>query len=186
MLNYRMFIYVTLLLLLLSFLLLFEVRDVYQVTLGLKNILGINSLIYLSIGYTIILALPFFPGVELGICIMCLYGRWGIIAVYFSTILGLCLSFLVGKYYGKIFNKSSNRITKIFNSLTYFVPRTMSMALLFNAPGNAFLGGGGGIAFSLGLDKRFELLRFIGNVAIVTSPIPLLAFFGLISLNKFL
>lgn len=155
-----MITYIIILLILFTFSIFFEVRYIYNFTLNLKNNLGINSLIYLSIGYTIILALTFLPGIELGICIMCIYGKWGITAVYLSTVIGLSLSFLAGKYYGERFNRKNNRITRLFNSLSYFIPRVMAMGLLLNTPKNALIGGGGGISFSLGLDKNFKLLHF--------------------------
>ena len=46
--------------------------------------------------YVLLLSLPFVPGVELGVLLMCVFGKEGIVFVYFATIAGLSLAFLMG------------------------------------------------------------------------------------------
>jgi hypothetical protein len=50
---------------------------------------GPGILIGSGILYVLLLSLPFVPGVELGIVLMCAFGKEGIIFVYFATVAGL-------------------------------------------------------------------------------------------------
>jgi len=47
------------------------------------------------------------------------------------------------------------------------------VAAAFNIPGNALIGGGGGIALVAGMSGLFRLPTYILMVAIAISPIPL-------------
>ena len=47
--------------------------------------------------YVLLLSLPFVPGVELGVLLMCVFGKEGIVFVYFATVAGLSLAFLLGR-----------------------------------------------------------------------------------------
>jgi len=44
------------------------------------------------------MAVPFMPGIEMGIMIMMMFGRPGILLVYLCTLLALTLSFLAGRH----------------------------------------------------------------------------------------
>jgi uncharacterized membrane protein YdjX (TVP38/TMEM64 family) len=44
---------------------------------------------------------PFVPGVELGVLLMCVFGKEGIVFVYLSTIVGLNLAFVMGRFVPK-------------------------------------------------------------------------------------
>ena len=59
------------------------------------------------------------------------------------------------------------------------------LGILFNLPGNSVLGGGGGIALICGMSRLFKWQWFLLTVILVTAPVPLLAFFGLIQLETF-
>ena len=58
---------------------------------------GSGVLIGGGIFYALLLSLPFVPGVELGVLLMCIFGKGGIVFVYFATIAGLSLAFLIGR-----------------------------------------------------------------------------------------
>jgi hypothetical protein len=64
--------------------------------------------------------------------------------------------------------------------------RYLMLALLFNLPGNSVLGGGGGIALICGMSRLFHWKWFVLTVILVTAPVPLLAFLGLIQLEVLL
>ena len=64
--------------------------------------------------------------------------------------------------------------------------RYLALAVLFNLPGNYFLGGGGGIALVCGASRCIPRKTFLLTVVLATSPVPLLAFFGLIQLETLL
>ena len=52
--------------------------------------------------------------------------------------------------------------------------RYLAVAVAFNVPGNALVGGGGGIALAAGLSGLFQAPRFVAMVCLAISPIPLL------------
>jgi hypothetical protein len=47
--------------------------------------------------YILTLAIPFLPGLEIGIMIMMMLGRPGIVVAYICTVIALSLSFLFGR-----------------------------------------------------------------------------------------
>ncbi len=47
--------------------------------------------------YAVALAIPFFPGIEIGIAIIAMFGKLGALASYTGTILGLMLAFYAGR-----------------------------------------------------------------------------------------
>ena len=49
------------------------------------------------VSYTLLLAIPFLPGIELGVMLMAMLGPKGIVLVYLCTVLALSLSFLFGR-----------------------------------------------------------------------------------------
>ncbi|MEZ5593000.1 MAG: hypothetical protein R3F53_20760 [Gammaproteobacteria bacterium] len=59
---------------------------------------NISVLLGLSLLYVILLSIPFVPGVELGWGLLAVLGVKGLIIVYPATVLGLCLSFLIGRW----------------------------------------------------------------------------------------
>jgi uncharacterized membrane protein YdjX (TVP38/TMEM64 family) len=59
--------------------------------------------------YILLLSLPFIPGVELGILLMCAFGKEGIVFVYIATVIGLVISFLMGRVLPKTWVKSLSK-----------------------------------------------------------------------------
>ena len=51
--------------------------------------------------------------------------------------------------------------------------RYVTLALLLNLPGNALLGGGGGIMLLAGLSRLFALPQTLATVALAVMPVPL-------------
>ena len=51
--------------------------------------------------------------------------------------------------------------------------RYLNLAVLINIPGNAVIGGGGGIAFVSGLSGTFRMPLAILTIALATAPVPL-------------
>lgn len=47
--------------------------------------------------YIVLLAIPFLPGIEVGLMLMAMLGTKGIVIIYLSTVLSLSLSFLFGR-----------------------------------------------------------------------------------------
>ena len=174
---------------------------------------GIGVLIAGGLLYILLLSLPFVPGVELGILLMCVFGKAGIVFVYLSTIAGLNLAFMMGRFVPKDwiehrfkkfgFNRSyavqSDRIDQMLER-SIFVQKLyrrwlrpyllknhyLMLAFLFNVPGNSILGGGGGISLAYGTRSSVSWKRFLVTVVLATAPVPILAFFGFIQVESFL
>jgi hypothetical protein len=163
--------------------------------------------------YILLLSLPFVPGVELGLLLMCIFGKEGIVFVYLFTVAGLTFAFLMGRWLPKNWIASrlqklelsrfseerSDGIEDMVNHTAFgqklrqhrlgsyiFKYRYLMLSVLFNLPGNFVLGGGGGISLVCGASRRVPLKWFLLTVVLATSPVPLLAFFGIIQLERFL
>ena len=163
--------------------------------------------------YVLLLSLPFVPGVELGVLLMCVFGKAGIVFVYFATIAGLSLAFLMGRLLPEELVESG--LKKLGFSQTCDIPadeidqmldniarnrkfcqnrirsflskyRYLAIGVLFNTPGNYLIGGGGGISLACGISDRISWKWFLLTVILSVSPVPLLAYFGIIQLETFL
>lgn len=174
---------------------------------------SIGVLIGGGIIYILLLSLPFVPGVELGVLLMCIFGKEGIVFVYFATVAGLGLAFLIGRLLPKNWVESS--LQKFGFSQTCDLPadeidglldnisrdrkfcqtrfrsfmskyRYLTIAFLFNMPGNYLIGGGGGISLACGISRGISWKWFLLTVVLAVSPVPLLAFLGVIQLEAFL
>lgn len=154
-----------------------------------------------SLAYALILAMPFVPGVEIGIALLSMFGASVAPLVYFSTILGLFLSFAVGRVIplrrlaGIALTLRMRRTAallarieaedddKRLGILMENAPgewaewlirnRYIALAILFNLPGTALIGGGGGIALVAGLSRVFRPSSFLLTVCIAVCPVPL-------------
>lgn len=167
------------------------------------GVLAIGGLIYI-----LLLSLPFVPGVELGILLMCAFGKEGIVFVYFATVVGLSIAFLMGrmvpkKWIESLLKKlgfsqtSDNQSDEIVSMLDNYLRhkkwlrtlllnyRYIVIGVLFNMPGIYLIGGGGGISLVCGISRSISFKWFLLTVFLAVSPVPLLAFFGAIQLEAF-
>jgi hypothetical protein len=162
--------------------------------------------------YILLLSVPFMPGVELGLLLMCVFGKEGIVFAYLCTVAGLNLAFVMGRWLPKKwiaswlerlrFSRScadhSGGIEEMLDHSTFgqnfrrhwlgsYVLKYpyLALAVLFNLPGNFLLGGGGGMSLVCGASRHIPWKRFFLTVVLATSPVPLLAFFGLIQIEAF-
>ena len=169
---------------------------------------GIGVLVIGGFIYILILSLPFVPGVELGILLMCAFGKEGIVFVYFATVVGLSLAFLMGRMVPKkrveslltklgFSQTNENESDEIVSMLDNFLRnkkwlrtlllnyRYLVIGVLFNMPGIYLIGGGGGISLVCGISRSISFKWFLLTVILAVSPVPLLAFFGVIQLEAF-
>lgn len=157
--------------------------------------------------YTLLMAIPFVPGAEIGLAVMMAIGPKIAPLVYICTLISLSLSFLVGKFIpdqvlinlfyrvgfirpGDLLNEIKNldskeRLQMILSrspkKLIPFLIRNRYIALLLaiNLPGSIVIGGGGGIAMVAGMSRLFKFPYFVLTIAIAVAPLPLLLiFFG--------
>lgn len=154
-----------------------------------------------AIVYAVVMAIPFVPGVEIGLSLIGMLGPPIVFLVYVSTVAGLSLSFVVGRII------SLKRLINLFDAfqlkrasglvaalepmsreerLAFLVSkapnrlvpvllrhRYLLLAILFNVPGNFLIGGGGGIAMMAGISGLYSTLGFFVTVLIAVSPLPL-------------
>ena len=152
--------------------------------------------------YATLIAIPFVPGIEIGVALLMLQGAAMAPFVYAATALGLLAAFAVGrlipeKSLARTFaDLRLKRAAQLVDRLAPMPPaarltllahrlpnwaaplatryRYLTLALLLNIPGNAIIGGGGGISLLAGLSRlygwRGTTLTFFAAIA----PVPLL------------
>lgn len=155
----------------------------------------------LLVAYALLLAVPFMPGVEIGIAVLAMEGAWIAPFVYSATVSGLMLAFLIGRHLPyRILHRSFadlglRRACQLLETieplaqddrlalLRRHLPRRLApyavrwryliLAGLFNLPGSALLGGGGGIALVAGLSGLFAARATLLTVVLAVAPVPI-------------
>jgi hypothetical protein len=156
--------------------------------------------------YVLWMALPFVPGIELGLALMVLLGTRGIILVYLCTLLSLSLSFTIGrliplKSFARFLGwlhlykardlmlqleplNSEEKLDFLLRAapskvIPFLVKhRYFMIALALNLPGNALIGGGGGIGLISGMSRLYPFPKYILLVSFAITPVPLLLLAG--------
>lgn len=152
--------------------------------------------------YVVLMALPFMPGIEVGLALMGILGTGGIVLVYLCTVLALSLSFLAGRLIppryvahalGRLRLDRARRLVMDLDPLgaeerlqflargapssivaSLLRHRYLVLAALFNLPGNAIIGNGGGIALAAGMSRLFPFPKYLLLVCVAITPVPLL------------
>ena len=189
---------------------LYHLEDIKNLMIWMKNGLGWKAIIVGAFFYVMMLSIPFFPGIEIAWLMIMLYGKEAVILIYLLTICGLCLSFGIGRWFEKSWltrwlnipelkNQFAERSSKIRQKLSTLHPRWSTfitsggrlgkhhyllLAIIINVPGNTLIGGGGGISFICGMNRRFSWKGFIGTLVIATAPIPILLMLGIIQFEN--
>lgn len=153
------------------------------------------------IAYGLLLAVPFVPGVEIGLALLMIFGCDIAVQVYVASVVGLSASYLVGhlvpsSLLASFFErmgldraaKSARRVEPLapcggLGLLSQNLPgrlgpalvrwRYVALALVLNLPGNAVLGGGGGIAMLAGLSGMFSFSGYFVAISLAVLPVPL-------------
>ncbi|TGG93313.1 hypothetical protein E4656_09665 [Natronospirillum operosum] len=154
-------------------------------------------LLVTSLLYALLLAIPFVPGVELGWLIMGVFGQYGLVAAWFSTVCGLSLSYGVARRlrdhrWLERIHAARERLDQADPASLPPLRRLLRWGLCFyqnhpyvflfvtlNLPGNWVIGGGGGIAALAGLARSTRYRLFLPTVAVATGLVPLLLWLGL-------
>ena len=167
------------------------------------------TVVWFSIAvYILWMAIPFVPGIELGLALMVMLGSKGVVLVYLCTLLSLSLSFAVGRliplqafarFLGWLHLRKARDLVvqlKALNSeekldlllrtappkiVPYLLKhRYLMIALILNLPGNALIGGGGGIGVIAGMSRLYPFPKFMLLVSLAITPLPLLFLMGAI------
>lgn len=135
--------------------------------------------------YVLAMALPFIPGIEIGLALMLVLGADGVVLVYLCTQLALALSYLAGRLVppaalGRVFALlGMERARRLVAAPGTAIPRPgLALAALLNLPGNAVIGGAGGIGMLAGITRALSFPRYLLLVALATTPVPAVLFLG--------
>ena len=164
-----------------------------------------DGAIWLSVSaYALVLAIPFVPGIEISLGLLATFGSAVAVQVYLATVAALVLSYSIGRIVPTALLSASFRwigltspdaLVKRLRPLSQkerlallveqaprrFVPtllryRYVALVAAFNLPGNAILGGGGGIALLAGLSGMFSFPLYLIAASVAALPVPLAAF----------
>ena len=152
--------------------------------------------------YTLLLAVPFMPGIEIGVALLVLRGAEIAPYVYLATVSGLMLAFFIGccvplgllerGFLTLRLRSAANFVNQIQTMPTddrlalyrsqmpaWLAPiavdyRYVALAALINIPGTFAIGGGGGILLTVGCSGLFRARFVLLTVMIATLPIPLM------------
>ena len=165
------------------------------------------TMLWLSIVvYVLWMAIPFVPGIELGLALMVMLGPKGVVLVYLCTLFSLSLSFTIGRliplsvfarFFGWLhLHKAQDLVLQLepLNSeerldflmrtapskVTPFLlkHRYLMIAIALNLPGNALIGGGGGIGLITGMSRLYPFPRYILLVSLAITPLPIMILAG--------
>ena len=155
--------------------------------------------------YILLMALPFMPGIEVGLALMMVLGSKGVLLVYACTLLALSMSFAIGRLTScrtmcsalrwLHFDRACALVEQIEpmspqQRLAFLYQRAparvvpflldhryLTIAALLNLPGNALIGGGGGIGLIAGMSKIIPFYCYVLVIAVAVAPVPLFIFF---------
>jgi hypothetical protein len=165
------------------------------------------TVFWLSVAvYVLWMAMPFVPGIELGLAIMVMLGPKGVVLVYLCTLLSLSLSFALGRliplksfsrFLGWLhLQKAKNLVLQLepLNSeekldfllrtapsriIPYLLKhRYLMIAVALNLPGNVIIGGGGGIGVIAGMSNLCPFPKYLLFVSLAITPLPILFLAG--------
>jgi len=176
--------------------------------------LRIGMLVAFLVAYALLISVPFVPGVEIGLSLMVMEGPWIAAPLYASTVAGLVLAYAVGEWvpYARLHRAFEDmRLRKACRLLETVEPlsrterlvalraeapawlrpvatryRYVLLAILVNLPGNAILGGGGGIMFTAGISRLFLPVQTVLTILVAVAPVPLAVWVFDIDLGAFL
>jgi hypothetical protein len=173
----------------------------------LENAAGvrIGVLGALLLVYVLLMAVPFVPGAEIGISLMMLEGGALAPFVYSGTLLGLSLAYFVGRRVDcAVFKQVATdlRLTGVSDLIDDIAPlsgeqrqkllqtrlpkwvptaviryKYVVLGLLLNLPGNAIIGGGGGLALTAGFSGLYAPRPTVLALAIAVAPVPAMVYF---------
>jgi hypothetical protein len=154
-----------------------------------------------AVTYALLIAIPFVPGIEIGLTLIGMLGPPIVFLVYLSTLAGLSTGFIVGRLIsleGLIGLLDDLRVRKasgllrtiaplamedrlaylVANAPNRFVPfllrhRYIALAIVLNLPGNIVIGGGGGIALMAGASRLYSVPGFLVTIVLAVAPVPL-------------
>ena len=151
--------------------------------------------------YAALLAIPFVPGIEISLALLAVFGPKVALAIYAATVAALAISYLVGRmlhvsliarFFGSLGLRRARDLVQSLQPLSaqqrlnvliehaprrvvpmFLKHRYIAIIVALNVPGNAVIGGGGGIALLAGISGVFTFPRFLASMSLAALPIPL-------------
>lgn len=152
--------------------------------------------------YIALMAIPFLPGIEIGLALMIMLGPKGVLLTYVCTLVALAISFCMGRLLpanllieflrwlhliraAELVEKfdsvpSERRLEFISDKAaaktipTLLKRRYLILALLLNLPGNALIGGAGGIGMMAGMSRLYSFPMYCALISVAILPGPIL------------
>lgn len=177
-------------------------KDALELTIMPSNEKQVHRTLMLGlVAYVGLLAIPFVPGAEVGIAMLTAFGAAIAPLVYVATVAAMMLSYTLGRLLPPTtlarvmgflrLRKAADLIARAADLapadrlilLTEGAPprtvgrllrhRYLALALIVNVPGNAVIGGGGGIMMMAGMSGIFSPVQTFLAIAIAVSPVPI-------------
>lgn len=154
--------------------------------------------------YILLMATPFMPGIEVGMAVMMLLGHKSALLIYMCTLIALSISYLVGRFFPLhlveqflkwlYLEKASELVSQLeplkryerLDLINKKAPKKvaplllnhlyLTIAVVLNLPGNALIGGGGGIGLMVGMSGVVPFYKYLATVAIAVLPVPLIIY----------
>ncbi|MGA9253145.1 MAG: hypothetical protein WBV78_08120 [Roseobacter sp.] len=178
------------------------VREALHLQVMPENEQQVHRMVMLGMAaYISLLTIPFVPGAEIGIAMLTAFGAVIAPLVYVATVTAMLLAYLIGRLVQvNVLVKLLTflRLQRAADFIAQAAPlsredrlrllldgapsrvvsltlrhRYVALALAVNLPGNALIGGGGGIMMVAGMSGLFAPLPTVLAVMIAVSPVPL-------------
>ncbi|WP_242649792.1 hypothetical protein [Yoonia litorea] len=178
------------------------IRDALNLEIMPRNEQSVHTAVMFgTVAYVVLLAIPFVPGAEIGIALLGSFGASIAPLVYAATVVAMMLAYCVGLLLpasilarmlaflrmdraAELLDRvcalpREERLSVLLESAPPSLVRLalrrryLALALAVNVPGNAVIGGGGGIMMVAGLSGIFAPLPTLIAVMIGVSPVPL-------------
>src|SRR6056297_3621255 len=161
----------------------------------------IGTIVTFLLLYACLIAVPFVPGIEIGVALLMMRGETVAPYVYLATVTGLVLAYSAGevlnyRWLHRVFADlrlrracrliertgamgREERLAELRSALPRWLRplaihgRYVMLAVLLNVPGNMLIGGGGGIAMVTGLTRLFTPGWTVATIAVAVLPVPL-------------
>lgn len=169
------------------------------------DMIMIGVLAALILAYAILIALPFVPGIEIGLTLLALRGAEIAPFLYLATLAGLMLAYGAGRALSydwlsaRLLDLRLTRAATLLEEARDMSPerrlaalrarlprrlgdmtirfRYLLIALLINLPGSGLIGGGGGICLLAGFSRTFAPLPTVLTLALAVAPVPFLVWY---------
>jgi len=154
--------------------------------------------------YILLMATPFMPGIELGLAVMLILGSKSALLIYICTLIALTISYTIGRFFplgivhrflNWLYMEKASELIRQMEPLgqqerlaflnnkapSKIAPfllkhRFLTLAVLLNLPGNALIGGGGGIGLIVGMSKLVSFYKYFLVMASAILPVPLFVY----------